>query len=168
METGSRSEYGLNCEPFKSYYVVWKPHCQGRATQTKKKFKSYYVVWKLGVPSPIMYSIFSFKSYYVVWKLTPTEKKILCKLCLNRTMQYGNVVTHPYISLKNSFKSYYVVWKLGVPSPMMYSIFSFKSYYVVWKQKQTADDDWSIPGLNRTMQYGNGKGRSGVVDFLFV
>ena len=31
------------------------------------------------------------------------------------------------------FKSYYVVWKLGVPSPMIYSIFSFKSYYVVWK-----------------------------------
>ena len=31
-----------------------------------------------------------FKSYYVVWKLKMSETSTPYKICLNRTMQYGN------------------------------------------------------------------------------
>ena len=101
---------------FKSYYVVWKlwvvhavshlspglnrtmqygnPLIYGILDAPPERFKSYYVVWKL------IYSIFSnclftvFKSYYVVWK--PIVVSVVLRVQaarLNRTMQYGNIVS---------------------------------------------------------------------------
>ena len=37
------------------------------------------------------YKTSRFKSYYVVWKLYYTLYIILLYICLNRTMQYGNL-----------------------------------------------------------------------------
>ena len=76
-----------------------------------------------------------FKSYYVVWKHSSNPDKLKHVLCLNRTMQYGNLKnnitdderkeslnrTMQYGNETASqggrsgakmFKSYYVVWKL--------------------------------------------------------
>ena len=33
---------------------------------------------------------YKFKSYYVVWKLLYYINNIVIRVCLNRTMQYGN------------------------------------------------------------------------------
>ena len=79
-----------------------------------------------------------FKSYYVVWKLLRSVGRRL---------------------MTEKFKSYYVVWKLGkYPTPMMIRCM-FKSYYVVWKHGLSGSYvRASLPGLNRTMQYGNGIG----------
>ena len=53
------------------------------------------------------------------------------------------------------FKSYYVVWKLYFILLCLDLYFMFKSYYVVWKLKKVVYPTFPVPGLNRTMQYGN-------------
>ena len=55
------------------------------------------------------------------------------KISLNRTMQYGNVMSKPGATMFVEFKSYYVVWKLDPPASGDIDTLSFKSYYVVWK-----------------------------------
>ena len=50
-------------------------------------------------------------------------------------MQYGNTKNFGRRILKVKFKSYYVVWKPG------------------WSEQDEESDE----GLNRTMQYGNGR-----------
>ena len=86
-----------------------------------------------------------------VWKLFFTQRKV----CLNRTMQYGNFNTslpktniYPglnrtmqygnagatsWYDVRMSFKSYYVVWKPRDFRTLQYAHKEFKSYYVVWK-----------------------------------
>ena len=76
----------------------------------------------------------SFKSYYVVWKLNITQNEIHGKICLNRTMQYGN----------NSMR-----WS------EKHTVRVFKSYYVVWKHTSCKKKNCRKKSLNRTMQYGN-------------
>ena len=66
----------------------------GTLPWTKKPlwlFKSYYVVWKLKHLFQEVVMQNGFKSYYVVWKqeYLCDEKRV--ELCLNRTMQYGNL-----------------------------------------------------------------------------
>ena len=99
---------------FKSYYVVWKHQAQiilshndaslNRTMQYGNLylhispigffclFKSYYVVWKLFGFLAINLDNAEFKSYYVVWKLVAGEIVFSKNECLNRTMQYGNLL----------------------------------------------------------------------------
>ena len=56
------------------------------------------------------------------------------KICLNRTMQYGNISIHYFIDTEDKV---------------------FKSYYVVWKRLYGIVDPPDAESLNRTMQYGN-------------
>ena len=96
---------------------------------------------------------------------------------LNRTMQYGNYTFHYFFDDFWMFKSYYVVWKPAVlytSSPIFpafksyyvvwkqegkiygqLGVYEFKSYYVVWKRRYCSFSSKPLPGLNRTMQYGN-------------
>ena len=54
-----------------------------------------------------------FKSYYVVWKPRMGSNSDRFCVCLNRTMQYGNLDEVFKMCFPcHLFKSYYVVWKL--------------------------------------------------------
>ena len=55
-------------------------------------------------------------------------------ICLNRTMQYGNLRNKPLMAI---------------------GAFQFKSYYVVWKPEAHVYIEFPQHCLNRTMQYGN-------------
>ena len=81
---------------------------------------------------------------------------IMLLLRLNRTMQYGNPSGEPKLSgVCGRFKSYYVVWKLGVPSPMMYSIFCLNRTMQYGNFGSLIEVEYHLVCLNRTMQYGN-------------
>ena len=120
---------------FKSYYVVWKPKNPKILGSTISMFKSYYVVWKHEC-------IFFFRHFRPGLNRTMQYGNLLSEYGiillfsgLNRTMQYGNYKskgrTIKYTSSLNRTMQYGNSF-----SPMFeYSIGSpFKSYYVVWKQ----------------------------------
>ena len=77
---------------FKSYYVVWKQGYGATPADDELQFKSYYVVWKLLRWFRAGAHHLSFKSYYVVWKQLWKNTRYFARYCLNRTMQYGNLV----------------------------------------------------------------------------
>ena len=55
-------------------------------------FKSYYVVWKRNLDILLRNFEGLFKSYYVVWKQDFRTLQYAHRECLNRTMQYGNLI----------------------------------------------------------------------------
>ena len=102
-------------------------------TMYKQAKKSYYM---------------QFKSYYVVWKLEFDADAVEGQTCLNRTMQYGNVLSHSFrLVCVSLFKSYYVVWKPDVIKTGIIQNFL---------------------GLNRTMQYGNFENFEGLFELPSV
>ena len=92
METKKSNLSSVSIKQFKSYYVVWKPYEVTEAKDGKYQFKSYYVVWKPYEVTEAKDGKYQFKSYYVVWK--PRGNDEICGkiFCLNRTMQYGNLI----------------------------------------------------------------------------
>ena len=135
METLGHEGKKMMLKKFKSYYVVWKPHCFVFFVPFFIEFKSYYVVWKhffrvyehlnanglnrtmqygnnvyRGLPIYDILCLNRTMQYGNMYWLSSEEEK---KLCLNRTMQYGNQIKRPCVRLGFPlFKSYYVVWKL--------------------------------------------------------
>ena len=82
-------------------------------------------------------------------------------ICLNRTMQYGNLCMLSLLScFRRTFKSYYVVWKPENENDENNIGRRFKSYYVVWKPSYACIWMNDQKSLNRTMQYGNSFFRS--------
>ena len=121
-------QYGNEFNSFLVAYVLFK-------------FKSYYVVWKPFFLHLGGQQFRTFKSYYVVWKHGHTQNTSFDFICLNRTMQYGNV-------LLSLFRRQYY---FGLNRTMQYGNFpgavlypsacQFKSYYVVWKLKYIYDKE---------------------------
>ena len=138
METCNFSDYFLNIDMFKSYYVVWKlfqPHL-GAPLQHSLNRTMQYGNYRQAKSSQGYYPGLNRTMQYGNAKFSRRKKKKQRRL--NRTMQYGNLpLTANYISrisCLNRTMQYGNNWVYFI---FFFTADKFKSYYVVWKLRHS-------------------------------